>query len=429
MNFYHNQFTEATKADPDSLPVATQCPPEGVSGVGFLGTITKSCNKPVNQRLERWAKLSAAREILPGERVSKCLRTISIHKHPDPSRMENFYDLDYFRHVEILKSKENFHYSNLMTCGSVWLCPVCAAKISEQRRSELTQGVLNWKKQGGQVLLLTLTIPHYSNQRLKTVVDGLGHALRRLTNNRGWKSLSQEIGLYGRIRALEVTYGQNGWHPHFHLLLFTYRYNDLEELQAQILELWKDACHRSGLPAPNHHGVKVDNGDMAAQYVGKWGIAHEMTKGHIKKSNQGYSPFDLLSVYIGNSQSGFFLDNETSLAGELFKEYAKVFKGKRQLVWSQGLRESLIQDLADLTDQEAADQIEPDAELFARVDLATWKIILNSNLRGQVLEKCREGKPAFDEYLASLLKLRTSPGEHRDPTHGSHRQPVNTVNY
>jgi len=330
--------------------------------------------------------------------------------------MDNFYDLDYFRHVEIVKSKDNFHYSNLMTCGSVWVCPVCAAKISEQRRIELSQAVLNWKKQGGYVSLLTLTVPHYSNQRLKSVVEGLTNSLRRLTNSRAWKSLSKEIGLFGRIRALEVTYGQNGWHPHFHLLLFTYRYNDLDELQARILELWQDACQRSSLPKPNHHGVKVDNGDMAAKYIGKWGLAHEMTKSHIKKSNQGYSPFDLLKIYLGISENGFFLDNNSSAAAELFKEYAKVFKGKRQLVWSVGLREILINDLADLSDQEAADLVDQDAELFARIDIDTWKIILSRELRGHVLEKCREGKPALDSYLSSLQRLQFLKGQHRDPT-------------
>ena len=383
---------------------------------GFLGNITKSCNKPVNRRLERWAMQSAARDILPSERVSKCLRTVSIHKHPNPSRMEQVYDLDYFRNVEILRSKENFHYGNLMTCGSVWHCPICAAKISEQRRSELTQAVENWKNQGADVLLLTLTVPHYTHQKLQVVLDGLTSALRRLTNSREWKALAKEIGLYGRIRSLEVTYGQNGWHPHFHLLLFNYRSVDLAELQAKILTLWKSAAVRSSLPEPNYHGVKVDNGAMAAQYVGKWGIEHEMTKGHIKKSKEGYSPFDLLRVYLGASDSGRFLDGHASEAGRLFKEYAKVFKGKRQLVWSQGLRNDLLFDLADVSDQEAADHVDDDAELFALVPLKTWKIVLSRKLRGVVLEKCREGKPALDSFLQSLVCDRDVSGQHRDPT-------------
>jgi len=380
MNVYHKTEKHAISAPQvDPLTVAQRPLMEPLKG-GFLGTITKSCDIRINRGLERWALLSSARDILPGERVSKCLQSISIHKHPNSSNMDRVFELDYFRNVEITKLKENFHYSNLMTCGSVWHCPICAAKISEQRRSELTQAVSNWKKQGGQVYLLTLTVPHYTNQHLKPVLDGLSGALRRLTYSRGWRSLSKEIGLYGRIRALETTYGQNGWHPHFHLLLFTYKPVDIVNLQISILDLWKMACLRSSLPEPNFHGVKVDNGELAAQYVGKWGLEHEMTKSHIKKSNKGYSPFDLLRVHLGTADGGFFLDQDAPLAAVLFREYAKVFKGKRQLVWSKGLRESLLFDLAEMTDEEIADHIDPESELFALIPLSTWKIILNGFL-------------------------------------------------
>jgi hypothetical protein len=360
---------------------------------------------------------SAAREILPSERVCQCLRSISKYKQPsanNPTRLENVFSLDYYRNVEILKSGDKFHYGNLITCGSVWHCPICAGKISERRRAELVDAVATWTGQGGQVRLLTLTVPHYSHQKLQIVLNGLSSALRRLTNSREWKSLAESIGLYGRIRSLEVTYGQNGWHPHFHLLLFTYKPFDLVELQEQILHLWKTACLRSSLPEPNHHGVKVDNGELAAQYVGKWGLEHEMTKGHIKKSRDGYSPFDLLRLHLGVAASGRFLDGDPSRAAELFREYAKCFKGKRQLVWSKGLRLDLL-TTEEQTDEEIADAVEPDAELFALVPLSTWKVILHKQLRGVVLEKCREGKPALDDYLTQLSKFTIEYGQPEVP--------------
>ena len=377
-----------------------------------LGTITKSLNSPANHRLERWAMQSAAREILPSERVSSCLRTISKFKSPTPSTLQNFLSADYFQNVEILRTKDRFHYGNLTTCGSVWHCPICAAKISELRRVELTQAVKNCKDKGGQVHLLTLTVPHYSHQKVKTVLAGLSAALQRLTNSRSFKSLSSRIGLFGRIRSLEVTYGENGWHPHFHLLLFTHRPFNIAYLQAELLDLWKVACVRSSLPEPNHHGVKLDNGELAAQYVGKWGIEHEMTKGHIKKSREGYSPFDLLRVQIGGSLSDRCLDDKPEKAAELFREYAKAFKGKRQLVWSKDLRNMLLSDLPELTDEEAADSVDADAELFALVPLSIWKIVLKKKLRGVVLEKCRAGADVLGEYLQELSdKHLTNEGD------------------
>lgn len=345
---------------------------------------------------------SAARQILPSERTANCLRSISRFKGPNAVNGTHYYDLGYFRKVEVVKAKENFHFGNLMTCGSVWHCPICAGKVSEHRRGELVQAVEYWKGQGAEVLLLTLTVPHYANQKLQIVLDGLTDALRKMTNSREWKALAKSIGLHGRVRALEVTYGENGWHPHFHLLLFSYRSNDLVKLQSEILDLWKASCLKASLPEPNYHGVKVDNGELAAQYVGKWGIEHEMTKGHIKKSNSGYSPFDLLRVYLGTSVNGRFLDRHPDRAAALFREYAKAFKGKRQLVWSQGLRDDLLSSLPEMSDEEIADRIDQDAELFALIPIRIWKIILGRNLRGQVLEKCREGKDSFDNYLKKL---------------------------
>lgn len=367
-----------------------------------LGILTKSCDRPSEHRLEKWAMQSAARQILPTERTANCLRSISRFKGPNAINGTNYYDLGYFRKVEVVKSKDSFHYGNLMTCGSVWHCPICAGKVSEHRRSELVQAVEYWKSQGADVLLLTLTVPHYSHQKLQVVLNGLTDALRKMTYSKGWRSLSKSIGLHGRIRALEVTYGENGWHPHFHLLLFTYRQNDLVKLQSEILGLWKSSCLKASLPEPNHHGVKVDNGTLAAQYVGKWGIEHEMTKGHIKKSNAGYSPFDLLRVYLGNSPSGRFHEADPDRAAALFRDYAKAFKGRRQLVWSQGLRDDLLSCAPEITDEEIADHVDQDAELFALIPIQVWKVILGRNLRGQVLEKCREGKDSLDEYLKSL---------------------------
>jgi hypothetical protein len=351
--------------------------------------------------LEKWAMLSAAREILPNERTASCLWSVSKFKfHRQP--FDNIYDLDYYRKIEVIKARENFHYGNLMTCGSVWHCPICAAKVSEHRRSELVQGVEYWKQQGGDVLLLTLTVPHYSNQKLQPVLTGLSEALRKMTNSRDWKPLMRSIGLCGRIRALEVTYGENGWHPHFHLLLFLHGKKSLQDLEAKILDLWQTACLKSSLPIPNAHGVKLDNGDLAAQYVGKWGIEHEMTKGHIKKSNAGYSPFDLLRVQIGNSSPGRFLENNQERAASLFREYAKAFKGKRQLVWSLGLRDTLLSELPEMSDEEIADRIDDDAELFALIPLHIWKVIRSKHLRGVILEKCREGKDALDNFIKVL---------------------------
>jgi len=45
------------------------------------------------------------------------------------------------------------------------------------------------------------------------------NAWRRTTTGRAGKDFRKLLGIKGTIRALEVTHGQNGFHPHLHVLL------------------------------------------------------------------------------------------------------------------------------------------------------------------------------------------------------------------
>lgn len=335
-----------------------------------LVLLTKSVNPPpelpadkiLEHRLNRWKLQSIAREILPQERVSTCCRRMV------PGRSV----------VEIWKAKEKAHYSGLRVCASVWVCPVCAAKISERRREELVRGIEAWKAIGGQVIMLTQTVPHYQHQPLNWVLSRFSKARKLLRNRKPWKRIAAGIGLAGSVRALEVTYGENGWHVHVHELLFLRPgvQVDLVVLESDVLEQWKKACIGAGLSEPNHHGVKVDNGAQAAKYASKWGMEDELTKAHIKKGREGHlTPWDFLRQVDEGDMEGV----------GLFVEYAKAFKGKRQLTWSEGLRD-LLGLAKEETDEEVAARVEEDAVLLGLLTREHWQLVLRADKRGELLE-------------------------------------------
>lgn len=377
----------------------------GAAGAGgVLGILTKLRNPPpppqpnpeADSRLKRWSRQSAAKDILKG-RLNSCCRTAL----PDK------------KSVDIWESKKRtFSYGGLMTCGSVWVCPVCATKITEKRRLELATALETTKTRGGSALLLTLTVPHYGHHKIKNVLNGLTDAYRRFTNRKSFKRSVDLLGVFGRVRTLEVTYGPNGWHPHLHVLLFTASpiNSKLVKLTAAaMLDQWKSACVAAGLPEPNKHGLSLDDGSKAAQYVSKWGMENEMTKGHLKtaRTNDHLSPFGLLDLHVDRSSAASdFQRSIAPLAGFLFHEYAKVFKGKQQLVWSNGLRSKL--GLAqEKTDEELAAAHDQDADLFAQIPLEMWAVILQANKRGELLEVCRDGKDAFMRYCRELCENAT----------------------
>ena len=232
----------------------------------------------MENRVQRFALQSMARAILPESRTAKCLRIRA-------------FDSD----VQVWKSKEHgtASYAGLQTCGSVWTCPVCAAKIAERRRVELLDAMEMHKAEGGSVSLLTLTTPHQRGDVLAQLLDQQGKALQSFLRDRKVKEVFKEMGHLGQVRALEVTHGRksaknNGWHPHFHILQFHQVKGseaDRKDWTARLYMRWAAYCQKAGLGVPSYaHGIKLDDGSKAAQYVtkGMWGLEDEMTKGHTK---------------------------------------------------------------------------------------------------------------------------------------------------
>ncbi len=344
----------ACRALPENLPVDE----DGVIKVAPDAT---------ENRINRYQRQSASRSLLPDKRVFKCLR----HKLA--------------KNVKVLKSTEHAkcHYGDLLVCGSVWDCPVCAAKISERRRLELTRAVEQHKSFGGAVYLITFTYPHGREDNLKDLLDKQSKAMIWFYQHRTYKELAKRYQKQGRVRALEVNHGeQNGWHPHIHELWFLdLHLQDFETLKLEIFNLWTKACQRYGLGLPSwDHGVDVRGGGDAAGYIAKfgtedkkptvktWGIEDEMTKANAKNGRNGSrSPFQLLDDYIDGDKQ----------AGALFIEYSKAFHRKKQLTWSRGLK--AVFDLEAMTDEEIANHKEDKAVLLAEIEPEEWKAITRTS--------------------------------------------------
>jgi hypothetical protein len=224
-------------------------------------------------------------------------------------------------------------------------------------------------------------------------------AMSRFNGDRASKSIWADMGCIGTVRAWEVTHGRlrnvdNGWHPHFHILIFCASALDLDAFRSRLFLTWSNCCRLAGLPLPSiRHGLTLEDGSKAHQYVSKglWGLDREMTKGHIKKSKSGETPFDLLRA---------FLSDRDKQAAALFQEFASTFHGRRQLVYSKGLKAHF--DLVEKTDQEISQEIDESAERLGSISLDQWRVICRLDLRGDVLELARFGWSPVQSFLDSL---------------------------
>ena len=300
----------------------------------------------MESRLQRFALQSVARGILPDSRTAKCLRIRA-------------YDSD----VQVWKSKKygTASYAGLQTCGSVWACPVCSAKIAERRRVELLDAMDLHKAQGGTVSLLTLTTPHQRGDVLVELLAQQGKALQSfLRDRKDWT-----VRLYLR---------------------------------------WLVYCEKAGLGTPSFaHGIKLDDGTKAAHYVAKgmWGLEDEMTKGHTKKGKAGgESPFDLLRAVMA--------DRNDRQAAALFREFAEAFKGKLQLSWSNGLKARFMVD--EKTDEELSEEKEDLAVLLGLLSVDQWRDVLKVKGRGVLLDIAAKGGWAnVQSYLRAIEGAASYP--------------------
>lgn len=321
----------------------------------------------------RFLLQSCARELLPGERVADCMRTIA----PMQSRVE------IHKHQEAKRA----YYKNLVICSRLWHCPVCASRITEERRKELHHATMLWT---GGLVLATYTASHTTRTSLREFLNSILESYRAFKSGIKFQEIQEHYGWTGSVRSLEITYGKNGWHPHIHELIFLT--NTLNAEQVGLMEFaikirWQDMAKRNSIHANFSNGFKLaDASHDIKTYVtkfgeelsvSKWTPSHEITKQPVKLGKAGgRTPAQLLMDYAHGDKQ----------AGVLWREYALTLKGRNQLVWSRGLR-ALFKMPAEKTDAEIAEEIPQPSTLIASLTRGQWRIVLDNLARGELLHK------------------------------------------
>lgn len=343
----------------------------------------------IKRRVSRYLLQAVIGDILPGERLSSCLRLIVPGK--------DFVSVLYSGQVK------RAHYGNLCVCGSVWGCPVCSAKITERRRVEVEPAIKNWP---GSLVMGAFTLQHSPKEKLIDVKNLLYEAYAKIYMGWCFQEIKKRFGLVGVIGSSEVTWGSaNGWHPHKHALLFLQdkiTQGEMKTFESTISELFRKQLKNLGGYGSPQYSVKfsLGNGLEEKNYVYKWGLDYELTKSPVKKGRgDNYSPFELAQWAMNGELKPV----------QLFREYYWAYKGSHQLSYSKGLRDILKLN-EEKTDLELAKETEQDAVLMARICREAWSMICKNNLRGQLLEVASIGDPELlQSYIDSLLVSWGSP--------------------
>jgi hypothetical protein len=368
----------ATRSESGLLPSESTGKP---SPEAALGNTTKY----VEKRGRNFALQGCAARLLPKERVHNCLWSLAYKAGG----------------VQILKRKDRARFNGLQLCGSVWHCPVCSARISEVRRQELNKA-LEWSRaediiEGSSVVfpvMMTLTARHKRADRLRVQLDGMKNAKRRLRQSHTWRLLKMQVE--GTITATEVTHGKNGWHTHFHELVFVAAGSneDACAIVEQLRSVWLQSLAKVGLSG-GKAAFDVQGAGKAGEYISKWGAGEEMTLREMK-TGAGLTPFQLLEAAKCGDKP----------AAGLFTEYALSFKGRRQLIWSNGFKKRVgIGEVED--DEAAAGEAEDELldEIIAEISPDSWRKLRACRIdRAALLREAeRGGFDAVEQMITDCL--------------------------
>lgn len=355
----------------------------------------------------------------------------------------------------------------VQSCGSVWSCPVCSAKIQAKRQTEVATALAVARARGWEVAFLTLTMRHKAGHSLNRLWNHLTAAWGSVTTGSGqraWKHEKELYGIAGYLRLVEVTHGDNGWHVHAHILLFLdpkrsclltarelgmledpdcedlwsargrtygagFTDDDIQQLGNSMFLRWRKALNVDGIRPSIRRGVdirRVRADDKISEYFakqlyhlkGEGSTAHDVTGSHGKEAKNGNrTPFGILAELVDVARTGLLDESRDASAPssaledlELWHTFEHASRGRRQLLWSRGLRADLLPALEDQDDQSVVDEA-PGGDTYVHADRHALRYITQRRLIADLLEAAESDDTGWNlRGWLDEVGLEWSPG-------------------
>jgi hypothetical protein len=347
-------------------------------------------------RAKRFHLQNVARGLLPAHRVSTCLRVA--HGREGDGGV----------HIWHAPELGRAHFSGLVTCGCVYACPVCAAKVAERRRGELVRAMQAHEAAGGRCYFLTQTMRHGKRDDFGSLKAAFQSARRMAAAGRRPAAMRDNFGVLGMATAIEATYGAAGWHLHSHSIVFASAGANVSEWQSEWRELWAAAVWKAqGRTVGESHGLRLEiaRSGAAGKYIAKlgsaWNAADELARVSAKTARRnGRTLLALLQDAGGGDVN----------AGRLWIEAVHGLRGVPSLRWTAQLKSRLLPSEAELSDADLLSLVETPARLLAVCPVSTWRVICQNELRSALLAVADTGsEEAVKDFIAAISAASPRP--------------------
>lgn len=310
-------------------------------------------------------------------------------------------------------------YVGLMTCGSVWTCPVCSAKIMMKRGLELAAGIDWWVSQDRNLLMSTTTARHNAGHDLRPLLDAVVKAWGAVTSGKLWMRDREDLALAGNVRDLEVIHGRNGWHPHNHSVMFVGAQVD-DAAAARFADRsytrWSASLTRQGYGSlPVGQDVVLITKDSDPAVLGRY-LAKSPDKAFSVGQSVGYELTSTQSKSarsVGRTQwelARSAAEGDTRDAA-LWRTFEKATRGRRQLSWSRGLRDLLRLGREETDEAIAGEVIGTESDSILSITAGGWvKVLARTGLALSLLLCLQQGgsaqfRRALDEYEIDYVEI------------------------
>ena len=336
--------SERPKPAPASADGVGLAPPQGGDVRNNRGEFSDLENKRNSRgaRRELYALRDWYRARAVGDRVRSCGRVrydpetvrAAVHEKPDGKRSAGL--------------------GGVRLCESPWACTACGGALRKQRARAFRHLGTIAKAEHLGTHMATFTIRHKMGDPLRAMREGMREALQALQQSRFWSDHLAVGHDMDHIRALEVTYGEHGWHVHYHVMMVVDRpltRDEVVQYQARLGALW---CRKVELKLGAHHMPNMEHAcritnESPLDYASK--LDMELSDPADAKRTHGAKPWDLLRAAKDGVSLFTGIDGEFEIkparALQLMNEYERDMKGarlhtaSRHLIW---LLEDAVKD-------------------------------------------------------------------------------------
>jgi hypothetical protein len=227
-------------------------------------------------------------------------------------------------------------------------------------------------RQGHPLGFITLTMKHSKSMPLDLLWAAGAKGWKRAISGRAW--VKAEPLVAGWVRVWEVTHGRNGWHVHVHCVMVMElgaTAADLDAVAGSMFDRWSKGLVAAGLRAPLRKGQDwhMVTGEQAAEQLAEYlaksvSLMDQLRVVAARESLARGMGLELTHTMPGRARDDLktrpvwaLLDDvaEMTETGEIgairaWSEWEKTSKGRKQVGWSNGLRDRFAPSLDEVTD-------------------------------------------------------------------------------